>query len=326
MKKLQSVEEVSQLIQQGMILSLAGDERALSQLPKGQWVAGTTPYFMSEQQGEFSQEMIYVDVISDSVIGHNIMDYTCDTISGITSDRFDNGYTILVIPAFSQLHSDYALHAGDFEGIYDSPVLGWVSGIDLNSEDKPKIYNGMTGKSSSDHGVALHIQLPPGKMAQLEIINIHHQNPDSPVLEFEADSFQVKNCTVDGVSHNFAQYLTDNGVDIKSPLISDYSGAVINVCIKEVNMEAGTVDFYAPVFRGREYKFAIHLQNYADEFAGHLPAQSGAATFSCNCILNFLYGELEGKQAGFPGPITFGEIGYQLLNQTMTYLNIVDIS
>jgi hypothetical protein len=43
--------------------------------------------------------------------------------------------------------------------------------------------------------------------------------------------------------------------------------------------------------------------------------------FSCNCILNYIYGNLEGKKlAGTAGPITFGEIAYQLLNQTMVYL------
>ena len=47
--------------------------------------------------------------------------------------------------------------------------------------------------------------------------------------------------------------------------------------------------------------------------------------FSCNCILNYLYSELEGKKTGsFVGPITFGEVAYQLLNQTLVYLKIED--
>jgi len=45
--------------------------------------------------------------------------------------------------------------------------------------------------------------------------------------------------------------------------------------------------------------------------------------FSSNCILNYLYGELEGKKIkNVTGPITFGEIGYMLLNQTLTFLYI----
>ena len=326
MKKLQSVNEVSQLIKQGFVLSLAGDERVIRQLPKGQWIAGTTPYFMTEEQGLFSQDMVYVDVVSNAVIGHKIMDYSCETINKITADRFDNGYTILVIPAFSQLHSDYALKASEIPGIYDTPMLGWVSGIDLDSTDQPKIFNGETGQWSSEKSVALHIQLPAHKMAQLEILNVHHQDPASPLLEFPDDSFQVKDFKVDGQTTNFARYLKENKINIQAPLTSNYSGAMINVCIKSINEEASTVDLYAPVFKDRQYKFGITLDDYAREFAGHLPATNHIAEFSCNCILNYLYGELEGKQAGFPGPITFGEIGYQLLNQTMTYLNIVDVS
>ena len=49
-----------------------------------------------------------------------------------------------------------------------------------------------------------------------------------------------------------------------------------------------------------------------------------APEFSCNCILNYLYGELEGKVTeGMYGPVTFGEIAYQLLNQTLVYVRIV---
>ena len=45
--------------------------------------------------------------------------------------------------------------------------------------------------------------------------------------------------------------------------------------------------------------------------------------FSCNCILNFLFGGLEGQKIGeLYGPVTFGEIGYQLLNQTLVVLRI----
>ena len=324
MKKLQSVEEVTQLIEEGRILSLAGDERILSKLPKGQWVAGTTPYFMDEQQGKFEQDAIYVDDLSTFAEEHKIKVYTPDTIASITQDRFDNGFTFLVIPAFSKIHSDYALHAADYDNIYDVPLLGWVTGIDLNSKDTPKIYNGITGESSSDQAVALHIRIPDKKMAQLEILNIHSQDPNSPVIEFEENSFSATDCLINGEKHNFAQYISDNDIDTKPPITCDYSGAVINVCVKEVNVDKGQVDFYAPVFKGRQYK-ATPMANYAEEFAKSLPKSSQNMAFSCNCILNFLYGELEGKNAGFPGPITFGEIGYRLLNQTMTYLEIVDI-
>ncbi|MCW7554328.1 hypothetical protein NX722_17220 [Endozoicomonas gorgoniicola] len=325
MKKLQSVKEVIRLIEAGKVLSLAGDERVLSQLPEGNWVAGTTPYFMGKTQGEFSQEKVYVDEISDEATQHKIVTYDKQTLPSFTRDRFDNGYTILVIPAFSEVHSDFALHADGYDFLYDNPVLGWVSGIDLNSSDMPKVYDGSTGTELTDKVVALHVELPANKMPQLEIINIHKPDPNSPVVEFDTDAFEAGDCLVNGEKVNFADYVTAHNIDTKVPLTSDYSGAIINTCIKEVNTDDGKVFFYAPVFTGRQYRFARPLADYATAFANSLPQESTDMQFSCNCILNFLYGELEGKQAGFPGPITFGEIGYRLLNQTMTYLKVVDL-
>lgn len=325
MKKLQSVEEVTQLIKAGHVLSLAGDERVLSQLPKGNWIAGSTPYFMGDTEGKFSQDRVYVDPISDYIISHKVMTYDKQSLPSFTKDRFDNGFTILVIPAFSDVHSDFALHADGYDHLYDAPVLGWVSGIDLNSSDTPKVYDGTSGAELTDQVVALHVELPANKMPQLEIINIHKPDPASPVIEFDTDAFEAGDCLIDGERVNFAQYVTDYNMDTKSPLTSDYSGAIINTCIKDVNTDDGKVTFYAPVFKGREYRFALPLEDYAKEFADNVPKHQSDTLFSCNCILNFLYGELEGKQAGFPGPITFGEIGYRLLNQTMTYLELVDI-
>lgn len=47
--------------------------------------------------------------------------------------------------------------------------------------------------------------------------------------------------------------------------------------------------------------------------------------FSCNCILNNLYGKLEGNVTPpFAGLVTFGEVAYHLLNQTLVYAEIID--
>lgn len=325
MKKIQSVEEVTQLIKEGKVLSLAGDERALSQLPAGQWIAGTTPYFMGDAKGLVDQDVIYVDVLSEHITQHKIVSYDLNSIASISSGQYDNGFTLLVIPAFSELHSSYALNAPDYEGIYNQPVLGWVSGIDLDSDDTPKIYNGLTGEVSSDKAVAIFVELPANQLAELGILNIHKADPGSPDIQFDVNSFEVSDCWINGEKQNFAEYITKNKIDTKPPLICSYAGADINVCIKEVDEDQGKVHFYAPVFKGRKYKIAVSLEDYAQEFSEQLPVHKGTTAFSCNCILNFLYGELEGKKAGKPGPITFGEIGYHLLNQTMTYLDIIEL-
>ena len=75
---------------------------------------------------------------------------------------------------------------------------------------------------------------------------------------------------------------------------------------------------------GLTYKVAAPVGDYVAAFKSNLPrSASGNIAFSCNCILNYLYSNLEGKRTGsITGPITFGEIAYQLLNQTLAYATI----
>lgn len=71
--------------------------------------------------------------------------------------------------------------------------------------------------------------------------------------------------------------------------------------------------------------FKIH---YGLDFGIHL-SQLGTVTpkvydgRTANCTLNFLFVELEGKAiGGVEDPVTFGEISYQFLNQTMVIVRL----
>jgi hypothetical protein len=99
---------------------------------------------------------------------------------------------------------------------------------------------------------------------------------------------------------------------------------MINTSFQSVDAARG-VQFYAPVFAGMHYKIAAPIEDYATEFRRRVAPRPRAPLFSCNCILNYLYGQLEGKRTeGFVGPITFGEIAYQLVNQTLVFLDVRD--
>jgi hypothetical protein len=84
------------------------------------------------------------------------------------------------------------------------------------------------------------------------------------------------------------------------------------------------VELYAPVFPGINYAFAKPVGDYAEAFTREFASHShDGAVFSCNCILNYLYGDLEGKVvAGAAGPVTFGEIAYSLVNQTLVQVRV----
>jgi len=113
-------------------------------------------------------------------------------------------------------------------------------------------------------------------------------------------------------------------MDTRLPLVADYGGAMINVSFRGADAESGKVEFFAPLFKDVEYRHAKPVGDYLRTFMDQKP--QGIDTrliFSCNCVLNYLYSGLEGKRTtGFIGPITFGEVAYQLLNQTAVYLEI----
>ena len=51
-RSMLSIQEVRMKIEQGKRLLLAGDESLLRELPAGNWIGGTIPYFMTETGGE----------------------------------------------------------------------------------------------------------------------------------------------------------------------------------------------------------------------------------------------------------------------------------
>ena len=169
----------------------------------------------------------------------------------------------------------------------------------------------------------MYIKLPENKTAMINMINIFTDDKTDPVIRFYDNELSVSKCTVNGQEVNFARYIEKKGIDTKMPLVADYNGSYINTSIKGVGDD--TVSFYAPVFRNVDYRLAVKVDDYAKEFEKKIH-ETGAVNpvFSCNCILNYQYGNLYGhKIPPYTGPVTFGEVAYQLLNQTLVYCEIL---
>lgn len=321
--KLYSVDEVKDFINQGKLMTLAGDEKVLDQLPQGNWIAGTIPYFMDEDAGKFAQDKIFVNVLDDRASNYKVSVHDENNIEDVVKESFDNGYTLIIIPPFQKVHQAFALKAENMDGLYNNPVVGWVAGVDLNAAAVPKTYYGFNKTKYEDKAVAIHVELPDEYFAQIDIVNIFEPDESSPEIRFFFDTFDALNCLIDGKETNLAEYVDQNKIDTKLPLVADYSGASINVSIKEVDVENGIVSFFAPVFESKVYRFAKPIDNYINRFEDKTIDYVPDNVFSCNCILNYLYGEFEGRKINnIKGPITFGEIGYQLLNQTLVSLTI----
>ncbi len=323
-----TVAEAAEKIQAGKILLIAGDELLLTQLPKGKWIAGTIPYFMTKEAGGLaSHTHVFANEITDFIGNIKIISYKEKELARITGDATDNGFSFIIIPANSSAHFAYAQKAPSFKNIFFKPILGWIAGIHLSQLGNitPKVFNGETGEYFDQDAIVMHVSLPQNKIAMINILNLFQQgNGDS--ITFDKEGFQVQDCYINGKQQNLAQYLLTNAIDIKLPLVADYYGTSINASVQNIDEEKQLVDLYAPVFKNITYKIAAPISDYVSEFYQHFPRSSVNPIFSCNCILNYLYGELETKHTNpIVGPMTFGEIAYQLLNQTLVYLEIETI-
>jgi len=319
---LMTFDETSKRISGGELLHIAGTEELIRKLPKGNWIGGSTEYFMAKEGGKVSGELLFVTPLPYA--DFKIKSYDADDIKNVALEAFDNGFSIVIIPFDSEVHTTYAEKAPGFEDMFIKNVAGWIAGLNLGKTGQtPIAVNGQTGEALADKAAVLHIGVPEDKVVTIGVINIFSQDEESPVIEFLEDGFSAIKCLINGKERPFADYIAEEGIDTKLPLVGDYSGNGVNVSFKSVG--SGIVNFYAPVFTGIKYRMAKAVPNYAEEFNNHLADfRDVNAVFSCNCILNFLYGELEGKSIElFRGPITFGEIAYQLVNQTLVYVSVL---
>lgn len=317
-----TLEETIAMINEGKILHIAGDDSLLSKLPRGKWIGGTTPYFISEEGGIFTKERLYVNEI-DFAEEVRVACYGKYNVFQIVEECYDNGLTMLIMPYGSEVVAKYAKEAPEVEELLMHPTVGWIAGADLENGGKICVYDGATGKSYTDKAVVMYIKLAKDKSAMINMVNIFTDDKTDPVIRFYDNDLSAVKCTVNGQEVNFAEYIGKKGIDPKMPLVADYNGSYINTSIKV--LDNGTVSFYAPVFRNIEYRFAAPVGDYATEFRKRIEeAQAHAPFFSCNCILNYLYGNLNGQKIPpYTGPVTFGEVAYQLLNQTLVYCEIL---
>ena len=325
MRSLFDVASVAEKIRQGKAMMIAGDEALLRRLPPGDWVAGTIPYFMTERGGVFSHEELQVVEMPEGAFGFRTRSYAADDLPNLPRDYPRNGASLIVMPAATEVHRVFARDCSSYRGIFDQPLMGWISGVDLAElgTATPKVMDGRSGVMWADRAVVLCFELPPGTRAEVDTVNLFDQG-DGDMLTFPKIGFEVTACFVNGEPRRFSDYLTQNGIGARLPLVADYLGARVNVSFKTIDLVHGKVELYAPVFPLVQYRIAKRVDDFERRFTEELARRDVSPLVACNCIHNYLHGKLLGKRTGnVVGPITFGEIAYMLLNQTMVYLTIV---
>jgi hypothetical protein len=323
MDDLITVGEASELIRSGQPLLVAGDEVLLRQLPQGQWIGGTIPYFMARKGGGVvDQSRVFVTPLGGHVKSACIRVYQDSDLESIVRDYPEHGCSFIIVPARCSASLRFARECASWPGLFNSPLVGWNAGVLNNGRltSSPRVFDGTEATAYDNAAVVLHASLEAGYVARIEIINPFHQG-DGDRITFPHSGFEVSHCAVNGVPANIVDYLEQHHADPRWPLVADYAGAQINVSIAAVDSKKRKIDLFAPVFEGVEYRLSASVGDLAEFFGNEFAARRIAPIFSCNCILNFVYAELEGKHTGdATGPMTFGEIAYVQLNQTLVYV------
>jgi hypothetical protein len=321
-------ETAAEWIRDGKTLLLSGTEEMLTGLPLGDWVGGTTLHFMNPMGGLKCVDKIFVSEPPPGAKLEQIKLYDADHLAEISAQAPDNGFTYLLIPSNSAVLMRYAQESPSYPHQYIKPLIGWVTGFPLEEFGKrnAKVFNGQTGQASDNAALAMHFSLPANKMAHISVVNVFKADP-SVAITFPYSGFEVGECFINGKPANLIHYLRENNIDTHRPLIADYSGAAVTVAfpVPELILEDKGI-FPAPVFEGVTYYFSLPVDDYVTEFHKQMPKVPDNLGLSFYCLSNYLYSELEGKVIkGIYGPFTFGEIAYQVLNQTMAYLEIKDV-
>ena len=312
--------EVSDMIRAGKRLLLAGDTKLLSQLPAGNWIGGTTPFFILYPENRTTSfDKIFVNTLPEFVTKTEIREYDETTIRNIFNDGPENGFTVLIMPFASPVAVEYSLNAINYENFAIKPVCGWLAGqpFEILLTEKSYSASGVAPCLFSEKAIAMHISLPESKFAEIRIFNPYKQG-DGDSIMFDYSSQTVTEAIINGEKRNFAEYLREVGYDTQIPLVTNYSGAMINVVIFSVG--ESEVQLTAPVFSNVEYRIAAIDDNIPEP-----SLVSERIIFSITCVANFFQPEYCAKYLRkMNGPAVFGEIAYQQIGMTTVYVTVGD--
>ncbi|MDZ7736474.1 MAG: hypothetical protein U5P41_10495 [Gammaproteobacteria bacterium] len=113
---------------------------------------------MSQEGGQTTKDRIFVHELDPALAKKiQIKFYNTGTIQNIAKDAPEDGFSILLIPALTEMHLQYAQHAPEYEDMFIKPIAGWVTGIHLDDlgKVKPTVFNGGTGESSTENAIVI---------------------------------------------------------------------------------------------------------------------------------------------------------------------------
>lgn len=133
---VRTVAETADLITAGRRVLLAGDESALRGLPRGTWIGGTIPYFMTSEGGLRVRDKIFVTELPDDIIEAEPRVYDARELRDVYRDAKPSGFSLIILPGGSAVHEAFAVQAPTYPGFGTRPLVGWVAGVHLESNER----------------------------------------------------------------------------------------------------------------------------------------------------------------------------------------------
>lgn len=318
-------DKITELIQDGRVLVLAGAEDDLASLPNGRWIGGTVANFITADGGQNAGGQIFYSDLTRIAQEARLNHFNLTEMRQIGRLHPNNGFTIAIVPGFSELLAGLAAEILDYDGIYSAPLFGWVSAVSPSALGKvrPKSFAGSPA-GSAEQAAVMNITLPEEFFAQLHIANLFTPGT-GPEIRFPISGFTAEGeCLIGGKPVNLARYIETEKIDQRLPLVADHEGALINISIICADPQTGRTTFLSPVNPVLTYRFAVEVLDYQSEFShllNELAPVSGA--LSCVCVQHYEHAGLgDATNLPFQGPVTFGQIAYSVLNQTLACLTV----
>jgi len=333
-----TVDQVNAMIKNGDKLLLSGDAALLSQLYKGDWIGGSCSRFVEKGKTlATTREKIFVHNVTNVAANIKISVYEASNVSSIYDDAYDNGFSVLIMPFFSEVWGEYGVNCSNYSNFANRAVCGWVAVTPLYSDyeknDESLVFSGKSGLSFKNSGVVMHIGLPADKYAEIHVFSPFKPSDDD-VIVFEENGQQFEFALVNGVKKSIRQYLIDRKIDrsvdagagSRKCLAGDYAGFIMNVAIAHESEadEQKYVSFAAPIYKDIQYRIAnMDNMSYEEE----KKSLNDNVVCSFTCITNSAHPEIYSKNlTQMNGPFTYGEIAYFLLNHATVYVTVGSLS
>lgn len=317
-----SLEETVDKILSKRLLVVFADRSLLALLPRGTWVGGVCTRFFARGECVRTGKEVFVIDLTDVVQDHRIEVYPDFALESLQGDMPNAGFSFLMIPSYSVVHRLAGIQFVARRWNESSPIMGCVVAADVGGSlmQESVVVDGQRGAMYTDSAVALHCKLFAGDRARLEVINPFSADMQNDVISFSASSLVLRECSVNGKTWNFADYIRQRGIQEGVPLVGKVQGMTQNVSLL-FPLGKQSVTASATVLPLIQYRFAKSSEMLDESYVEVARRATRTVVASVHGYGNYeMMSRASESMEMFSGPFVLGEIAMLLTDQVTVNL------